>query len=1167
MKYVIAFLLLTGALLPHVSHAQSPPTILCNVNTAAPCNTSSNPGNGFEGDPAWLAYGKTNAFLNVFYAMFPTGTLPLPKYGVQVNNNGVMASLVPGSTGTWCLTWTSLVVEPALTSCGSGSGTMTSVTVTVPAWLTVSPSTITTSGTFAISGVNQPNNYVLASAPSGNQTVLTPRALVPADVPTLNQNTTGSAGTANSLTATPTQCTSGNFATGIIANGNPNCSGVNYSQLTGGVPTWNQNTTGNAATATHVAYSGLTGGVPTWNQNTTGNAATATALASAPAQCSSGDYSTGITAAGVAQCAQVGASQLSAGALPNGTSATTQTTADNTTKAATDAFVVATAAQTNTTGTAAGLSGTPTLPNGTTAHTQSTADNTTKVATDAFVVATAGAGNTTGTAAGLSGTPALPNGTTATTQATADNTTKLATDAFVINELGTLGTFAAQNYATPPAIGGTTPNSGKFSSVTDTGISGSTQCVHANSAGLLSGTGVDCGASSGTITGVTAGTGLTGGGSSGTVTVNLSTPVSAANGGTGLSALGTGVATALGVNVGSAGAPVVNGGALGTPASGTATNLTGLPVSTGIAGLGTGIAAALAVNAGSAGAPALQGGAASFSGVTDTGITGSTQCLQVNSSGTLQGTSSPCAGSGSVGANPTASTGLTAVNGSATTFLRSDGSPALSQAITPIWTGVHQFTNGTLTLLGASSGAMTLEAPAIASSYVITFPATTDTVGVLGTAQTYTGAKTFTNSDLLLLGSSTGKTTFTSANASATNYTATFPANTGTFAETNLAQTFSALQTFGTHISIGGVTATGATGTGNVAFSISPIFTTPTLGVAAATSLSLVTPMAAGSGGTGASSLAGAQIPVFSGTPVAGHCAEWLSATVVEDAGTPCNSPFGNIADQSLLGNGSGSPANPAQLTLGAGLAATLSSIGVQSAINDQTGTSYAIAGGPGGDAGKVVNRVVTTTCSDTLSIATAANFTPYFAFTYANSPTSIVNCTLTPTTSTIGGLTALVVQPGQSCNVTSDVDGNYKVDSCAPVAPANATTVNGAAVPASAALLGSNSSGQLIAATSYISAGPTFTLGTVTGASCTSTTARTGGATTGSFQCLGTGSAPVTVVINLPTAPNGWFCTAQNFTEISAMLQEGATVSTTSCKLTGTVIATDIILFTANGY
>lgn len=43
------------------------------------------------------------------------------------------------------------------------------------------------------------------------------------------------------------------------------------------------------------------------------------------------------------------------------------------------------------------------------------------------------------------------------------------------------------------------------------------------------------------------------------------------------------------------------------------------------------------------------------------------------------------------GANPTASVGLAAVNGSAATFLRSDGAPALSQAIVPTWTGLHTF--------------------------------------------------------------------------------------------------------------------------------------------------------------------------------------------------------------------------------------------------------------------------------------------------------------------------------------------------------------------------------------------------------------------------------------------------------------------------------------------
>jgi hypothetical protein len=63
---------------------------------------------------------------------------------------------------------------------------------------------------------------------------------------------------------------------------------------------------------------------------------------------------------------------------------------------------------------------------------------------------------------------------------------------------------------------------------------------------------------------------------------------------TGVSGLGTGVATALAINVGSSGAAVVNGGALGTPSSGTLTNATGLPVSTGVSGLGTGVATFLA---------------------------------------------------------------------------------------------------------------------------------------------------------------------------------------------------------------------------------------------------------------------------------------------------------------------------------------------------------------------------------------------------------------------------------------------------------------------------------------------------------------------------------------------------------------------------------------------
>ena len=62
---------------------------------------------------------------------------------------------------------------------------------------------------------------------------------------------------------------------------------------------------------------------------------------------------------------------------------------------------------------------------------------------------------------------------------------------------------------------------------------------------------------------------------------------------------------------------------LGTPASGTLTSCTGLPISTGVSGLGTGIATALAVNAGSTGAPVLLGGSLGTpSGGTLTNCTG-----------------------------------------------------------------------------------------------------------------------------------------------------------------------------------------------------------------------------------------------------------------------------------------------------------------------------------------------------------------------------------------------------------------------------------------------------------------------------------------------------------------------------------------------------------------
>lgn len=103
-------------------------------------------------------------------------------------------------------------------------------------------------------------------------------------------------------------------------------------------------------------------------------------------------------------------------------------------------------------------------------------------------------------------------------------------------------------------------------------------------------------------------------------------------------------------------------------------------------------------------------------------------------------------------ANPTASVGLTAVNGSATTAMRSDGAPALSQAIVPTWTGQHAFTGGmrglTITVNQNANTAPLITNTSVGTSAQATWQATNDAgnfgvVGIAGSGYTtspiYTG--------------------------------------------------------------------------------------------------------------------------------------------------------------------------------------------------------------------------------------------------------------------------------------------------------------------------------------------------------------------------------------------------------------------------------------------
>jgi len=89
--------------------------------------------------------------------------------------------------------------------------------------------------------------------------------------------------------------------------------------------------------------------------------------------------------------------------------------------------------------------------------------------------------------------------------------------------------------------------------------------------------------------------------------------------------------------------------------------------------------------------PATRGGAGTISGILKANGSGTVSAVTVGAGLAFDGTTLSASA-----ANPTGTVGLTAVNGSATTYLRSDGAPALSQGISPTWTGSHVFTTTTV---------------------------------------------------------------------------------------------------------------------------------------------------------------------------------------------------------------------------------------------------------------------------------------------------------------------------------------------------------------------------------------------------------------------------------------------------------------------------------------
>lgn len=179
---------------------------------------------------------------------------------------------------------------------------------------------------------------------------------------------------------------------------------------------------------------------------------------------------------------------------------------------------------------------------------------------------------TSGTVTSIATTSPITGGTITTTGTIACATCVTSAASLTLNQLVFGG--GSQAAAVGDLTGDVTTSGGKATTIANNAVTLAklaTQATNTVLGNATSGTAVPTALAVGTCS--TAGSALiwttnTGFGCNTSITA-AAVPVG------GITGLGTGVATALAVNVGSAGAPVLFNGALGTPSSGTVTNLTG----------------------------------------------------------------------------------------------------------------------------------------------------------------------------------------------------------------------------------------------------------------------------------------------------------------------------------------------------------------------------------------------------------------------------------------------------------------------------------------------------------------------------------------------------------------------------------------------------------------
>jgi hypothetical protein len=189
-----------------------------------------------------------------------SGTLPVLNGGTGTTTPALVAGSNVTISGTWpnqtinATASGGSVTTVSVVSANGFAGTVADATTTPAITLTTSISGMlkgsssalvaATAGTDFSAGTSALATGILKSTTSTGALTIA----VAADFPTLNQNTTGTAANLTSATTLPSGMTLVAPILGTPASGTlTNCTGYTYANLSGTVPTWNQNTTGTAA--------------------------------------------------------------------------------------------------------------------------------------------------------------------------------------------------------------------------------------------------------------------------------------------------------------------------------------------------------------------------------------------------------------------------------------------------------------------------------------------------------------------------------------------------------------------------------------------------------------------------------------------------------------------------------------------------------------------------------------------------------------------------------------------------------------------------------------------------------------------------------------------------------------------------------------------------------